>query len=410
MSVDNHKKKTHRDEETHIYMSSLLSRAALFLLVLLSDSCRGGGSHGTANAFTVGPNGSLVDGRGHALQVRGISWFGMETPDRAPNGLWTHNMTFYMDLLADEGFNVLRVPFSAEWAVGDFDAYPDQSFVRADPEHQHKKSVDILDSVFDKARERNMLVLLDLHRLNWQYISELWYDPNDGRFTADEFYAAWFALLDRYHDHPALWGVDLLNEPHGRATWGDGNPATDWRAFAEEAIARIEQRYAGTPRRWVYLVEGVGWGKDLSRAGQHPVRPPPSAAKRVSYSAHNYGRSVVPGMDVHNVGWLHQDWDAHFGYLGGLNQSVVTGEWGGMTSVDRDWMQHYVDYLRATNMPNAFFWSLGPNSGDVQGYLLDDWTSVDPFKREVTQALQPDPSPRARTRPAKQKNKYSHNI
>ena len=237
-------------------------------------------------------NGTLYDNHGHVMRVRGISWFGAETPDRTPNGMWQHNMTFYMDLMAAEGFNVIRVPFSAELVLEHWDDYPDEGFVSASPDHHHKKAMEILDDVFDKAHARNMLILLDLHRLNWNYISELHYDPNDGRFTSETFMETWFQMLDRYHAHPALWGVDLLNEPHGRATVNTGDPRTDWKAFAELVISEIEKRYPAAT--WMYLVEGVEWGKQLAGFAQGLIQAPLSAQYRVAYSAHNYGRSVVP--------------------------------------------------------------------------------------------------------------------
>jgi hypothetical protein len=36
-------------------------------------------------------------------------------------------------------------------------------------------------------------------------------------------------LAGRYRGNPTVIGADLDNEPHGAATWGDGNPQTDWR-------------------------------------------------------------------------------------------------------------------------------------------------------------------------------------
>jgi endoglucanase len=50
-------------------------------------------------------------------------------------------------------------------------------------------------------------------------------------------------------------------------------------------------------------------------------------------------------------------------------------------------MDKYTDYLLQKNMTDAFFWSLGPNSGDVEGLLLDDWTTVDPVKVRLMQKL-----------------------
>ena len=343
-----------------------------------------------AAAYSIDNAGGLLDKAGKPMHFKGISWFGLETPDLAPNGCWVNSMKFYMDTLATEGFNVLRVPFSAQWILYHFDAYPDMGFVSADPMNQHKKSIEILDNLFAMAQERNILILLDLHRLDWGFISELWYDRYNSAFTEETFFTTWYKILDRYHDHPALWGVDLLNEPHGAAEWGSGNPATDWHQFAEHAIHEIEKRYENAT--WVYMVEGVGWGKELQNAIVSPVVPPASAKNRVALSAHNYGASVVPSTDMSTWG-LHNDWDNHFGQVRKQGSSVIIGEWGGRVDVDAGWMNSFVDYLIDTNTTDAFFWSLGPNSGDVGGYLLDDWTSVDEFKRGVTTRLQPNPVP-----------------
>lgn len=358
----------------------LLVRSFIFALCVTSNVL----------AYSIDKAGTLLDLNGDGMRMKGISWFGLETPDMAPNGMWTNDMAFYMDTLVTDNFNFLRVPFSSQFVLYHFDDYPDNGFVSADPENQHKKAIEILDRLFDMAYERNILILLDLHRLNWDFISELWYDQYDGAFTEETFFTTWFKILDRYHDHPALWGVDLLNEPHGRAEWGSGDPATDWRQFAEYAVHQIEKRYDNAS--WVYVIEGTGWGKDLQNVDSMPILPPPSATNRIVYSPHSYGKSVVPSTDM-STRALHNDWDNHFGHVRKKGYSVIVGEWGGRTDIDAGWMNMFVDYLIDKNMTDNFFWSLGPNSGDVAGYLQDDWLTVDRFKRGVTTRLQPDPVP-----------------
>lgn len=41
-------------------------------------------------------------------------------------------------------------------------------------------------------------------------------------------------LLFMYHHHHTVFAIDLKNEPHGAATWGAGNPATDWDKAASQ--------------------------------------------------------------------------------------------------------------------------------------------------------------------------------
>ena len=42
---------------------------------------------------------------------------------------------------------------------------------------------------------------------------------------------------------PIVSGADLLNEPHGRATWGHNDPSTDWNRAAEDMILHITTQH-----------------------------------------------------------------------------------------------------------------------------------------------------------------------
>jgi endoglucanase len=65
-------------------------------------------------------------------------------------------------------------------------------------------------------------------------------------------------LARRYAANPVVLGADLHNAPQGRATWGDGNPATDWRLAAKcggNAIPALAPQ-------WYW------WAGHLSRSGR----------------------------------------------------------------------------------------------------------------------------------------------
>lgn len=59
-------------------------------------------------------------------------------------------------------------------------------------------------------------------------------------------------MLCRYSSCWNVFGVDLKNEPHGSASWGDGS-RTDWRLGAERLAAVVLE---ANPRLLVF-VEGV---------------------------------------------------------------------------------------------------------------------------------------------------------
>jgi hypothetical protein len=68
-----------------------------------------------------------VDGEirfnGHPFHVKGINWFGFETDTRVLHGLDVHDADFYLDMLRENGFNLLRIPISLAAAL-DLDSRP----------------------------------------------------------------------------------------------------------------------------------------------------------------------------------------------------------------------------------------------------------------------------------------------
>jgi len=342
---------------------------------------------GEKSIWTAENNDILYNGT--PIYLRAMSWFGFETQDFVVNGLWTHSLEWYFQLLKRENINAIRIPFSAEWIHYNIDKYPLQAAISADPSLQNKKSIEILDDVFENAKKYGILILLDLHRLHKEYISELWYSPYDSDYPTTIFFQTWFAILDRYHNHTQLLGIDLLNEPHGRATFGSGDRETDWRLFVEDAIPQFLDRY--NEDEWLFFIEGIEWGHTFKNYPGNPFSFPDTIQKRIIFSPHVYGKSVVPSTNMDpNV--LHQVWHDDFGFLIDDGKTVVPGEWGGKVDIDSDWMSIFTDYLISHRMTNNFLWSLGPNSGDVAGYLLDDWTTIDNFKRSMLQKVQPQPT------------------
>jgi len=65
--------------------------------------------------------------------------------------------------------------------------------------------------------------------------------------------------------------IDLLNEPHGVATWGSGNRTTDWNNAAEDTANYLLVRHPEF--KGLVFVEGIGpddhhgpasWGENLA--------------------------------------------------------------------------------------------------------------------------------------------------
>lgn len=317
------------------------------------------------------------------ISIQGISWFGFESETVVLAGLDKHPIGFYFDVMAQHGINSIRIPFSEEWIYYNFEYQPDPMYLSSNPELTNKKSIEILDHIFGITKSRNMTILLDLHRLNYKSISQIWYSTDSERYTVDTFQETWIKILDRYHEHVNLIGVDILNEPHDAITYGDDNPSTDWFKFANQTIFFMNNQYKN--HSWLIFVQGINWGRIFPKFNSKALL---FKGKNVVYSPHTYGRSVTAAMDLNPI-VLKAYWDQSFGYLKTeFDQAIVIGEWGGRTILDTVWMSLFAKYIVENNMTNNYFWSLTPNSDDVDGFLLSDWTTVDPVKKILLRNIQ----------------------
>lgn len=315
--------------------------------------------------------------------IKGVNFFGFEDCGKILHGLQAHPLTWYLDFLQENQFNMIRLPFSEEWVLDDFETHmPDQNSVSADPALQGKTSFQIMDYLFDEAAKRGIFIVPDMHRLECaSQDHELWYSLYNPKFTSDTFITAWQRIIDQFGSKQNFHGIDLLNEPRGLAQWSD-NPVVSWNRFVDVAITSLN--YSG-----IYYIEGTNWGRDFSDMKNHPLT---ADTDQIVYSSHVYGPSVTGGNQDLDVVQLHADWNTCFGYLIADNKPVVIGEFGGMyTGVDKEWQDIFVDYMHGLRIP-GIYWSLNPDSRDTGGLLASDWTTPNTDKLDLLKRLQPYPT------------------
>jgi endoglucanase len=333
----------------------------------------------------------ILDANGNPVIVTGISWFGLETENYAPHGLWARSLDSFLDQIVELGFNTIRLPYSSQ--LLDPASLPNGINYDLNPDLEGLTGLEIMDRVIAGAGERGLKVILDRHRPDSHAQAELWYTP---QYSEERWISDWVMLAERYAGDDTVIGVDLHNEPHGAATWGSEDPATDWRLAAERAGNAI---LAANPNLLI-IVQGVQeyqgdtywWGGNLIGAREHPVRL--DVPGRLVYSPHTYGPGVYPQpwfSDPSFPANMPEIWDRHWGYLNREGIApVLLGEFGGR-SVKNDqegiWQRALVSYLEE-NQISYVYWSLNPNSGDTGGILLDDWQSVDPAKEELLASYQ----------------------
>jgi endoglucanase len=103
----------------------LRSRFAVSMLasaVMVVSSLGGGAglaasamSRTTATTSWLHTDGSrIVTDSGDDFTIRAVNWFGMETSNCAPHGLWQISLDQAMDQIASFGFTTIRLPYSSE--------------------------------------------------------------------------------------------------------------------------------------------------------------------------------------------------------------------------------------------------------------------------------------------------------
>jgi len=334
----------------------------------------------------------ILDMSNKVVGLSGVNWFGFETSNNAPHGLWARNWEDVLDQIKREGYNVIRLPFSN--AMLKKDVTPSGIDYQKNPDLTGRTSIEVMDKIVRGANERGIKIILDNHRStpgDGPESNGLWYTSE---YSENDWILDWKKLVRRYKDIPAVIAVDLRNEPYN-ACWGCGDSSKDWRLAAEKAGNAV---LSVNPNLLV-IVEGVAlyngqntwWGGNLIGAKEFPVRL--NVPNRLVYSAHEYPESIYPQPWFSESNYpnnLPAVWDKYWGYLVRENiAAVLIGEFGTRyeTEKDKQWLSQFQEYVRQNKL-SWTYWSLNPDSGDTGGLLQDDWVTIHETKQSILRQIQ----------------------
>ncbi len=362
----------------------------------------------------------IVDSNGTQVWLTGINWFGYNTGTNIFDGCWSVNMDQALKAIADHGFNLLRIPMSAElalsWKNG---TYPDANFNQAtNSELVGMNSQEIFDYALSLCRKYGLKVMLDIHSANTDaagHMTNLWYTD---KISLQDYYDAISYLADRYKDNDTVIAYDLKNEPHGKpneekAIWNDSTSDNNWKYVAEEAGRRVLD---ANPHALI-VIEGIEiypkdlasngdfsstnsddyyfnwWGGNLRGVKDYPIDlGSEERNKQIVYSPHDYGPAVF-AQPWFEGGYTYESlktdcWNENWLYIYNDNTApILIGEWGGfMTEPNLTWMT-YLRQLIGEYHLNYTFWCFNANSGDTGGLVLDDFTTWDDAKYEFVKEV-----------------------
>ncbi|GAA5039384.1 cellulase family glycosylhydrolase [Microbacterium fluvii] len=331
----------------------------------------------------------VVTASGSTYTIKATAWFGMETSNCAPHGLWSISLDAGLKKIAGWGFNTIRLPYSNEC----LDQKTTSSIsAQVNPKLVSLTPLKLMDTVIARAEAYGLNVILDRHRPDSGSQSELWYTA---RYSEKTWIADWKMLAARYKSQSNVIGFDLHNEPHGQACWGCGDSKRDWRAAAIRAGNAI---HTVNPKVLI-IVEGVEreqdgtstwWGGGLRGVKTKPVTL--KVKNKVVYSPHDYPSTVYAQSWFGASNYpsnLAGVWEKNWGYIQTQGIApVLLGEFGTKyeTSSDKKWLKAIVSYLKKKGMSFAY-WSFNPNSGDTGGLLKDDWKTAQSAKLTALKPL-----------------------
>lgn len=361
--------------------------------------------------FTDGKD--IMDSTGKKVWITGVNWFGYNTGTNLFDGLWAGDLNTSIQSIADHGFNLIRVPISAElilqWKAG---KAPNANFNQATNYYLvGMDSLEIWDYVLGQFRACGLKVMIDIHSAETDasgHNINMW---TTAKISTAQYQEALVWMAERYKNDDTIIAYDLKNEPHGKpnegkaaAIWNDSTDANNWKYVAQETALMV----LSVNPNVLIMVEGTEiypmelktnsdyhstdskdyyfnwWGGNLRGVKDYPIDLGKYQDKLV-YSPHDYGPTVYkqPWFDkAYDFDSLMEDcWEDNWFYIYENNIApLLIGEWGGyMREPNLTWMTCMRELI-AKNHLNHTFWCFNANSGDTGGLVLDDFTTWDTEK------------------------------
>jgi endoglucanase len=377
----------------------MLAGVGLSCMALLAHAQGAGYWHTSGN--------QILDSNNQVVRIAGVNWYGFETIDFVPHGIYSQDYKSILNSIKNNGYNVIRLPYSNQMV--------ETNPVPTNIEYANGKNSDlrgltamqIMDKIIAHAGSIGLKIILDNHRSdagNSAQGNGLWYTS---AYPESAWINDWVSLTSRYLNNTTVIGVDLRNEPHnansGGSCWGCGEPARDWRLAAQRAGNAV---LTVNPQLLVF-VEGTDcvngdcywWGGNLLGVAQFPVNL--NVPNRLVYSPHDYGpvefqqRWFTGGTTPASLNGI---FNKYWGYISANNTAPVwVGEFGTTNSAidaqntasgsQGQWFTTLVSYLKT----NALSWTYWAYNGEDRYGILNpgyDPTPVSSAKQQLLASIQ----------------------
>ncbi|HYB15225.1 MAG TPA: glycoside hydrolase family 5 protein [Streptosporangiaceae bacterium] len=331
----------------------------------------------------------IVDAHGKRVRLAGVNWYGASEDFGVPVGLDSTDRCALAKLIAAQGFNCVRFPFSV-WMTQQTAPVPDQYLVK-NPDLQGSTPIQVYDACVKALTDEGLIVIPNCHLLDFGWCCSnddtngLWF--ND-RWDIAQFTAAWQDIATRYAANPLVAAMDIKNEPRSATVggqrlnpgWGTGGQ-TDFAAMYTTVGNLIHQV---NPHPLI-ICEGLSYAGDLTGVAQHPVRL--NEPDKTVYSMHDYSWYGHP-QGQSQAAYVAQMTTAG-GYI--LDQGIApvwVGEFGDNTSSlsspggGGTWWANIQAWLKEADV-DWCWWALNPTHGQSSSpgttQILNHWGDPEPY-------------------------------
>jgi endoglucanase len=341
----------------------------------------------------------IVDANGKRVRLAGVNWYGASEDMGVPVGLDSVDRNTLAELIAKQGFNCVRFPFSL-WMTEQTTPVSEQ-YLTMNPDLNGSTPIEIYDACVKALTDQGLIVIPNVHLLDYGWCCSnndtngLWFNE---RWLADKFTAAWQAMTQRYASNPLVAAMDIKNEPRP-ATIGGSNLGPGWGTAQETDFAAMYTTVGNLIHQvnphLLIICEGLNYAGDLTGVASHPVKL--NEPNKVVYSMHDYSWSDHPANQTQAA--YIQQMNTNGGYL--LTEGIAPvwiGEFGDTASTlsspggGGTWWANIQAWIKEYDV-DWCWWALNPvhgqsctpGTGQIEyywgqpepyGVLTLDWTAV----------------------------------
>jgi aryl-phospho-beta-D-glucosidase BglC (GH1 family) len=341
----------------------------------------------------------IVDAHGRRVRLAGVNWYGASEDLGVPAGLDRANRNTLAGLIAAQGFNSVRFPFSL-WMLGQTTPVP-QQYLAANPDLAGSTPIEVYDACVKALTGQGLIVIPNCHLLDFGWCCNtddsngLWF--ND-RWPAAKFTAAWQNITKRYAANPLVAAMDIKNEPR-HATVGGTALGPAWGTAAQTDFAAMYTTVGNLLHQidpqLLIICEGLNYAGDLTGVASHRIQL--AQPNKIVYSMHDYSWCDHPANQTQAA--YVQQMNTNGGYI--LTEGIAplwVGEFGDTASAlsapggGGAWWANIQAWLKEYDVDWSW-WALNPTHGqsctpgtstiqytwgqlEPYGLLTPDWTSV----------------------------------